>query len=433
VGLRRELLALAAVTLVVRLVGFGLIDYHLMGDGRTYQLLATNLREHGTLSLDAAEPLRPSALRPPLYPALLAGVQAFTGPTLGGVQVVQLFFSVAAAVLLALAAFKVLGRRAGRLAAWALALDPFEGGYVAAFLTESLSLVLCALLVAAWLLLRGRRRALVVGAAAALAALTRDVFIMVPLAVTGLLCLRAFRGGRRRRVARLREAALVLATAALVIAPWTARNAVSLGKFVPVASGGIEYGLWIGSWEASPEWINFGITNYPDAAFPTPEHRARFEALGGELYDERARALMREMAQLNWRADPVRTAARCLTRARFMWLGTRSELFSYRVAALQERGSLPWKLMKASQWGLNAVVVGLGFVFFAVWSRRLGFRARALRWAGLAPLVVTAAAYLPVHSVESRYSQPVLPLLLMGAGVVVTRAFAEFRARRQRG
>lgn len=428
---RREFLTLATVAMTVRAVGWLALDYQLTGDARTYQLLATNLAEHAALSLSTTEPYLPSALRPPLYPALISLVQAVTRSQLIGVQVVQLLLSVAASVMLAVVARRRVGGRAGRLASWALVLNPFDGPFVAAMLTEVASTFLVAASVTSLALLRGSRRFLLAGLFAGLAALTRDLFLVWPAVLAGFVVARGLRG--RARVRRLRQAALVVAGAVAVIAPWSLRNAVQFGRLIPVATGGLEYNAWIGTWEQSPDWIAGGVINYPPEAFPTPEHRARLEALNGELYDEAARAVLREMAVLNWRRDPLKVVWRCLRRAPLTWLGTRSEIFKFALPGVRDRGSLPWKVMKASQWGLNAVFVGLGLAFLvlATW---LGPRAQWLRWIIAAPPVVTALAYLPMHSVESRYSQPVLQLLILGggagAGLAVTRVLARRRAAR---
>lgn len=422
---RREAAALTAVALLVRMLGWFALDYELTGDARSYQLLATNLAEHRVLSLSVTEPYIPTTLRPPLYPALVAAIQAVTRTELLGLQLVQLMFSAMAALMLALAVRRTVRGPAGAVAAWAVVLNPFDGSFVAAMLTETLSTFLVSGMVTSLALLRGARRFIVAGIFAGLAGLTRDLFLVLPLALACLLALReVFRASRRR----WRPAALVVMGAAVVILPWTVRNVFQFGRLIPIASGGLEYSLWIGSWETSPDWVAAGIIKYPPEAFPTPAHQTRLEAMNGELYDEQARALLKEMAVANWKKAPVAAALRCLKRAPQTWLGTRSEIFKYRVPGLRERGSLTWKVMKASQWGLNASFMGLGLVFF-IGGRRLGRRTQWLRCLAVAPVLVTVVSYLPMHSVESRYSQPVLQLFILGAGLVSAKVLKKARSR----
>lgn len=422
---RRELAWLAVVAVVVRVMGWLALDYQLMGDARGYQTLATNLVERRVFSLSTEQPFLPSAFRPPLYPSFVALTQAVTGPGLVGVQLAQLALSVAAALLLAVAVQRSVRGPSSRLAAWALVLNPFDGSFVAAMLSETLSTFMVSATVASLALLRSSRRFLVAGLFSGLAALTRDLFIVLPVAIAAVLVMR---GLLARRQLHWRGPLLVVVASTLVIMPWTVRNIVQFDKLIPVAAGGIEYGLWIGSWERTPDWVTGGIINYPDEAFPTPEHRARLDAMNGELYNDAARALLKEMTVANWKKDPAAALLRCFRRAPQTWLGTRSELFFYRFAALRERGSPTWKLTKATQWGLNAVIIGLGLMFFVA-GQRLGRRANRLRWACLAPVFVTIASYLPMHSVESRYSQPVLQLFVLGAGLVTAAMLKTARSR----
>jgi 4-amino-4-deoxy-L-arabinose transferase-like glycosyltransferase len=73
----------------------------------------------------------------------------------------------------------------------------------------------------------------VAGVCAGLAALTRSTGAVLALALIGGLWFVAERGRRRRRLLSM---TVFAATAVLVVAPWTARNARVLGTFVPVST-----------------------------------------------------------------------------------------------------------------------------------------------------------------------------------------------------
>jgi 4-amino-4-deoxy-L-arabinose transferase-like glycosyltransferase len=185
-------------------------------------------------------PSRPTAYRPPAYPFALAGVYAAAAPLHDrwtAARVVQTIVGTVVAGLIGVVAGLVWGRAAG-LGALALAAVHLPFAMVGAslvsenlFLVFELGAVACALVAA-----RATRRwpwILATGALAGLAWLTRSngVLLLPPLAIAAWSALR----GRGRTVALL-GAVVVLAAAAVTVAPWTIRNARVLHGFVPVAS-----------------------------------------------------------------------------------------------------------------------------------------------------------------------------------------------------
>jgi hypothetical protein len=89
------------------------------------------------------------------------------------------------------------------------------------------------------------------GAGFGAAALTRELALGVGAACAAWWVARAPRDARRGAAAR---GALALALAALVVAPWTLRNARVLGRFVPVATVGW-FALAEGNSLDHPEWL----------------------------------------------------------------------------------------------------------------------------------------------------------------------------------
>ena len=425
----RELGLAIAVALAVRVAGMATIDYGTLGgDALGYQQLADNLREHCTYSYSEAPPLQPTALRAPLYATVVAVVQAVTGRTLVGVQLLQTLLSVLTMLLLALVAARWVPA-ARRWVLFGLALNPFDGPYCVALLTETLATFGVAAVLAALLLLRGKRRFFAAGALMGLTALTRDISVLLPAFVIGFLVLRALRHRRAWRRTAV-AAALLVCGAVLVVSPWTVRNAVQFGRFIPIARGGLGSNLWIGTWERNPDWINAGVPNYPDEAFDNEDDKQFVLAANG-FYSDEANSRTLAMALRRWRAAPLATLWGCVQRARFTWLGTRSELVRYRWAPLATPGALPWKVLKSSQWGLNAVMVlGALALLLGRWRSR---RTRGLRFWLAIPVVWTALSYLLMHSTESRYSQPVVPVLIVGAAVVAHHLWITLLRRRAPG
>jgi 4-amino-4-deoxy-L-arabinose transferase-like glycosyltransferase len=208
----------------------------------------------------------PTALHPPLWPAVLAVLSVFTAPTsgvgqLGGAalalhRILGCLVGALVVVLVGLLGRRVGGPRVGLLAA---ALAAFYPRFV--MLDTSLSnetlfaAVVGVLLLAAYRFVDRPRRAGAVGLGVlvGLSALTREEgLLFVPVLLIPL----AWRVGRPTRRGLL---ALTLLGTLVVVAPWTVRNYIAFHEFVPVANSGAViaganchityYGPQIGSWQ----------------------------------------------------------------------------------------------------------------------------------------------------------------------------------------
>jgi hypothetical protein len=169
----------------------------------------------------------PTAWHPPLYPLVLAiGIKlglasdevqrAGVGSLLGGITILAL----------GLTARRIGGNRTGLWAAGIAAVYPFLIAADGALMSETLYAALLALtILAAYCLLDApsARRALVLGVAVGLAALTRpEALLLVPL--LGIPVALRGKGNRILRVV------LVCAGAALIVTPWVVRNTVDFGQ-----------------------------------------------------------------------------------------------------------------------------------------------------------------------------------------------------------
>lgn len=429
----RRVLGLVLIAVLARAVTAWVVDSRIAGDSVLYQQLATNILDHGAFSASVSSPFEPTAVRPPLFPTLVAATFWLLGRSTLALLLVQLALSTSAAVFLGVAFMKRWPRWGGG-AALALALNPFEGAFIATMLTETLSISLMSFGLA---LLAGRptrRRLAVAGLVFGLCALAREALLFIPATMGAALILQSGLSNPRRLNRGLRRAALVITAAALVVAPWTLRNFRALGRLVPVSGGAAAYSFWIGTWETDPSWTSGPTPQFPSEAFPSAEHRSRLEAFKGELFQPEAQALLYEMAITNWRQAPGLTALRCLRRTPLMWLGTRTEIFQFRPAALRARGSLVWLAHKALYWTVNTLVIILGFtgIFLAL---RRGGAAKRLAGLAIAPILLLGVVHFPVHNTESRYSHPVLPILLVAggslAGVLTLKLRARWPSRRQ--
>ncbi len=207
-----------------------------------------------------------SAFRPPLYPLVLTPVYAVVDTDDAsarwlGARLEQAVIGTAIVALIALIAFQLWGRRTALIAAAIAAIYPplLQAG--TSLLTEPLFIAMVLAAIAAVLRYRlndPRLRWLAIaGVCAGFAALTRGN----GLAVVVALAFGAWDMRPRLSLKSAAQPALLIACAAVVVVPWTIRNAIELDAFVPVTDqAGVAIGgqyndvakandwSWVGPW-----------------------------------------------------------------------------------------------------------------------------------------------------------------------------------------
>lgn len=178
----------------------------------------------------------PSALRAPAYPYFLAGIYVVSGDSITAGRIANAVLGALVVLLLFLVVSRIWGRRIGLIAAAGAALFPPLVLLSRDLLSESLFIVLelgAVLCVLEFRRLRGMRWAVLAGVVAGLAALTRNpgLALATPM-VVGLWVYRP-----RLSWSAARAPAVALGCMALIVMPWTVRNAIEFGRFVPVTSG----------------------------------------------------------------------------------------------------------------------------------------------------------------------------------------------------
>ncbi len=178
----------------------------------------------------------PSAFRGPGYPYFLGGIYAAAGHSVTAGRLAGVALGALAVLLLYALTRRIWGRRVGLVAAAFAAIFPPFLVLSQELWSESLFLVLE--LAALLLVVEFRRSggllrwAAAAGALCGLAALTRDLGVVVLAAVAlGLWTMRP-----RLRPRSLAAPALAIGCAALVILPWTVRNANQFGRFIPLTT-----------------------------------------------------------------------------------------------------------------------------------------------------------------------------------------------------
>jgi 4-amino-4-deoxy-L-arabinose transferase-like glycosyltransferase len=234
---------------------------HIGGDPAVYDEIGVALASgdgFARLPRRAGRHARPTAMHPPAWPVLLGLAYAATGHGTrldrasatgrGGPaaqaratgrwrvgRMLQVALEASGIGLLGTVAWQLWGPALGLIAAAIAAVYPPPAILALALHSEPLFVVLELAAVAAVLRARSGRTvrwALVAGVLAGLATLTRNngLVLVLPLAVA----VWKIRPGRSLR--DLGTPLAVAGTALLVLAPWTIRNEVALGAFVPVAS-----------------------------------------------------------------------------------------------------------------------------------------------------------------------------------------------------
>jgi 4-amino-4-deoxy-L-arabinose transferase-like glycosyltransferase len=178
----------------------------------------------------------PSAIRGPGYPLFLAGVYLVSGDSMNAGRVAGALLGALAVWLLFLIVKRIWGLPTALAAAALAAVFPPLVLLSRDLLSESLFITLE--LAAVLCVLNFRRAggalrwALAAGALCGLAALTRNTAFALIVAVPVGLCL----GNPLRRPGLLLAPTIGLVAAAIVIAPWTIRNAIEFHAFVPLTT-----------------------------------------------------------------------------------------------------------------------------------------------------------------------------------------------------
>lgn len=208
-------------------------------DAATYDTVAWNLARGLGFALDGASGPYPTAFVPPVLPYVVSLLYRAVGHQFFAALLLQCAFGALVPLLVRALGNSMFGGHVGRTAGWLAAVHPllvFFSGYLLTESVFSLTLLLALLASAEWVKTPRRGRALGAGLLWGVAALTRPTALPLPILVAlwswwplGLIV-----GGRER----VRQVALLALGMALVVGPWTLRNALEFRAFIPVTTGG---------------------------------------------------------------------------------------------------------------------------------------------------------------------------------------------------
>lgn len=424
----------------------------LAGDSYLYQDIAQNwLHEHlYGLSTDAAP--RPTLIRVPGYPAILAALAwcfdrvlpADPGTLRSFLPVLwlQVFVDLLTCVLVAAIVRRMVGQRAALVALALGCLCPFTANYTAVPLTETFTLLFLVLTYVAlqgWLEAPSRRWLLLLAGALSCGTLLRPDQGLV--AVVTLPALALHNAANLR--SRLRAPILCAGLAILPFVPWTVRNYRTFHVFQPLASRlAIDPGevaprgfqAWYRTWAVDFASTEDAYWKYPEETVATADMPNRaFDSAGeratvAQLFtrtaathqlDPAVEAQFATLAQQRTRAHPVRTRLLLpLARLADMLLHPRTEMLPVAERWWQYRQH-PAQTVFAFVYGLwNGVylVAGLlGAARLLTWDR-LPRQGRIVIVSMVAYIAARCLLLMTLDNAEQRYTLEFLPLMMVFAG-----------------
>jgi 4-amino-4-deoxy-L-arabinose transferase-like glycosyltransferase len=407
-----------ATLLVILLLGLGLrVDNAWQGrapvyDATAYATIAANLEPGEGFTLGSGATQSANNYSPGL-PLLAGGIYKLTG----GVH--ERFVRLVLALIGSLAVLfaYLIGRRlsgpvAGLIGAAVVAVYPALLEYQGMFMSEPLaaSLLSGAVLAMLWAGASGARalsrRWLAPGLVLGALALTRPEYLAISLPIAVVVFAR---GGRDGWHECLLQAVIMLAGLALVVVPWTIRNEVALGRFVPISTGGGQV-LFAGSYMPSggdPEQVGAEVLErHPELRRelpPNPRLEQILAALARQRYpdmesDAALARMGRERLWDNVSEQPVEYAGFVASKLWLIW------------------GHGPRDVMREPVWeGLHWLLVALGLLGLGVLAWRRRWEALLL---GVVLFAVTATGALLVAS--PRRALVTFPVVAALAGVATT-------------
>ncbi|MGD0115315.1 MAG: glycosyltransferase family 39 protein [Dehalococcoidia bacterium] len=351
----------------------------------------------------------PTAHWPPGYPMALTPIYRLTGKSLLSARLANAVAGSLTVVLIYMLGAKVFGRTAGLIGAGLLAVMPNQIVFTSLTLTEVFFTLLFVLilLLTAYALLSDKEARLwkiaLIGALIGAAALVRGEALVLLAVIPPVVWLRR----RSWRSLLARSIALVLA-AAVVVAPWTVRNAIQMKAPILISTSATE-AFWVAHHDgANGKIADFAVTErYQNELNPKKEVDINNEALREAL------SFLRHNPAQELTLIPRRFFALYSEDASgTLWLQTPATLSFSSGRHLREVSDLGY-------WG----VMALAAVGFPAW---LSLRDRRK---GL--LVAVAAAwtllFIIVFFGDSRFHFSLTPIFCLWAGASATASGPRLR------
>jgi 4-amino-4-deoxy-L-arabinose transferase-like glycosyltransferase len=330
----------------------------------------------------AGAPIAPTAQQPPLYPLILAGVFKVFGiysvESVWAAVLLNVLAGAVTAVLLYYVGRLHFGETVGILAAWLWVLPWMYGANaLAVSLTNAYlaALGLTALFLVVPEALDASRRWLVLGIYSGLLVLLQPSLLPVVLIYLGWL---AFAKAASPRVL------IAVAGLLLTLVPWTARNYLTFGRFIPLRDNfGLE--LWVGNRPGMQGTVDFS-GDFPDNDPSSYARLGELRFMDGK-FDASRQFIM---------SNPAGFALRALRRVPEFWR------LPY---------PFPWIAVSIMGW-VGAI---------------LAMRKKREGWVWFVLLAVYPAVYYVTHNFAT-YRHPIEPLVILLTSFAVVKIIAKVMA-----
>lgn len=395
--------------LITRLVVSLLFDFsesYTSGDSAYYFEVARNILESGSHIDDSGNQFT----RAPFYSFFVAIILFIKDSQLLFFFTQSLLFLIIpVSIYLYLIKFNV---KAAFLCSFLICICPFDALYNGRVLAETLVTVfLCTgsimFLSKRWLL-----SGILLGAAA----LTRDIYLLLPFL---FLFIALFTKINKKSLL------IFLTGFLLVVSPWAIRNSLEKEGGFFVSDGGILWlNLFIGTYMTSSQDDFMPIYN------PSYVPREIFEKHNLDMTEEEVKEkflkaeenqeFFREKTLKYMKENPVDLVFTWIKRAPKMWVGTRTDLVNWTI----ERETSLWYSIKAFFYIMNLIFLSfslLGFYACLHSQRHLLFL--------ITPIIYNALIYIPFYNIETRFSQPIYPLLLIFSGFGMIYIYRKYKGR----
>jgi 4-amino-4-deoxy-L-arabinose transferase-like glycosyltransferase len=246
------IIALLNILLVFHLDKYPYYPSDLTDQG-LFQRIAANILHHGKFSGSISPPYEFCAVRPPLYPLLLALIWKVTGgESLVCIRVVQsVAYLLTIFIIFRIGTMLASGnRRYGFISALTASLIPDLAAAANCILAENLAVFFLSLSVFLTVLLRSERKIsylVLLGVSAGLLSLLRPNFLLMIFPLAGYVIFYT----ERKLKSVLTAAILMVLPFSLTLVPWMSVNKREKGSFVPTYTS-VGFGLMNGIIEQSP-------------------------------------------------------------------------------------------------------------------------------------------------------------------------------------
>ncbi len=424
------------------------------GDTLIYGNIAKNWMQHGIYGFaTSAKGIQPTLIRLPGYPIFLAACfRIFGVDHYIAVMYVQCALDLCTCLLIAALARRLFGERAAIIALWLSALCPFTATYVAAPLTEILTLFTIALTF--YSLERWHSAGLgfnrwlwIIAVTMAYSVLLRPEQGMLPAVVVPAMIWMAWQSAQPFPFSqKLWPVAVAAVCVLLPLVPWGLRNWHTFHVIQPLAprsatdpGENIPRGFqhWYRTWAvdfASTELVYWNydsadlrLSDLPTRAFNSEEQYGATAALLSD-YNQKDNATpsldqrFEALAQQRIHANPIRYYIGLpIARLVNMLFRPRTEMMQIGLDWWNWHEYRSQTLLAYGMAALNFSYFALGVIGLWLWRRAGWGLYGALAWAMAAFVVLRCALLLTLDNSEPRYTLEFFPLMFVWGSYVFAR------------